>query len=315
MFRARTPLVLCVAFAIAGCRDGRAIQSDDARTKAATASAPAPPPPAPEASGAPSGDTAVSPVNSGVVAVAGSASATPATPPAPPAPKAKRRAGATGPLKVWTMGDSTAQPVGQALENIAHSDGRFKARTFFKNSSGLVNQNKADWYDIARKELATGAPDILVVSLGPNDAMDLTSKDKKERYTLASDGWTHEYARRMVGFAKMFEDKGVRVYLSGHVFDPEKKHAPMMKAVDSALAEAGSALENGAFFDTFALFTNADGTFQEQAEGPDGKLAATRGHDKLHLTGAGGHAAAKALWAKIVDDFALPPPEKVEKKK
>lgn len=213
------------------------------------------------------------------------------------------------------MGDSTAQPVGQALENIAHSDGRFKARTFFKNSSGLVNQNKANWYDIAKKELATGAPDVLVVSLGPNDAMDLTSKDKKERYTLASEGWTHEYARRMAGFAKMFEDQGVRVYLSGHVFDPEKKHAPMMKAVDSALAEAGSSLENGAFFDTFALFTNADGTFQEQAEGPDGKMAATRGHDKLHLTGAGGHAAAKALWAKIVDDFALPPAEKVEKKK
>jgi hypothetical protein len=314
MFRVRTPLVFCVALAFAGCRDGRAIQSDDARTKAAPA-----PAPALEASGSGSAAvTAVPPANSAVLAVAGSASATPAAsvaPAAPPAPRATRRAGATGPLKVWTMGDSTAQPVGQALENIAHSDGRFKARTFFRNSSGLVNQNKADWYDIAKKELATGAPDILVVSLGPNDAMDLTSKDKKERYTLASDGWTHEYARRMVGFAKMFEDKGVRVYLSGHVFDPEKKHAPMMKAVDSALAEAGSALENGAFFDTFALFTNADGTFQEQAEGPDGKLAATRGHDKLHLTGAGGHAAAKALWAKIVDDFALPPPEKVEKKK
>jgi len=56
-------------------------------------------------------------------------------------------------LRIWTVGDSTAQPIGQGVERNVNDTKDKRARTFFRNSTGLARREFYDWPKVAKKIL------------------------------------------------------------------------------------------------------------------------------------------------------------------
>lgn len=210
------------------------------------------------------------------------------------------------PVSVWVVGDSTAQPLDQGFAALHKADPRLRVRTFFKNSSGLLRTDVIDWPKTMRAELTNGAPAVVVLSFGPNDAQGMLVRGKRTPVNMGTEEWRDEYARRVRNFAELFLARGCRVYLLLQPFDEAKKHAPLMRDVNAAFAKAvllaGTGQDRLALFDVPALIER--GTQERAAASPDKKPAALKNADGIHLTFAGGAWVSRNLTERIAADAA-----------
>ena len=119
------------------------------------------------------------------------------------------------PFRIWTVGDSTAQALGEEFERETHGKPAYKSSLYFRNSSGLIRRDFHDWPKVVTGLLAN-PPDAVVISLGANDTQGMFAPDDAQvPVQPGTEGWKVEYTRRMDGFVRLFLDKGVRVYLVG----------------------------------------------------------------------------------------------------
>lgn len=207
-------------------------------------------------------------------------------------------------VPVWVVGDSTAQPLEQGFQALHKEDARLHVRTFFKNSSGLIRTDIIDWPKTMRAELANGAPAVVVLTFGPNDAQGMMVPGKRTPVSLGTEEWRDEYARRVRAFADLFLARGCLVYLLTQPFDETKKHAPVMRDVNAAFGKAvalpGDGQDRLALIDVPALIER--GAHERAAASPDKKPAPLKNADGIHLTFAGGKWLSRHLTERIAGD-------------
>ncbi len=132
-----------------------------------------------------------------------------------------------GARKVTVAGDSISVGLGAALRDAvdggAVGEGT-EVKVIGEPGTGLARADSFDW-NARLDELARDfPPDVLVFSLGSNDAQDLVDADGDVVVTMADDdAWDEEYSRRLAAAFDAFEDTGTTVVWVGHVRTEEDR--------------------------------------------------------------------------------------------
>jgi lysophospholipase L1-like esterase len=118
--------------------------------------------------------------------------------------------------KVTVAGDSISVGLGASLRE-AVDDG-VVVKVIGSGGTGLARPDNFDW-PARFEELARDfPPEVLVLSLGSNDAQDLADGGGGTVATMADeDGWDEEYRARLARSFDAFADTGTRVVWVGHV--------------------------------------------------------------------------------------------------
>ena len=143
------------------------------------------------------------------------ATPTPAPKPtAPPVAAGARAVTAAAPLRVKTIGDSFAQPLGIDMDKFASQSGVMEAESEHKISSGICLPEYYNWPARISQIMADDpAPEAVVLFLGANDDKVMQANGKKiEQLTPA---WREEYTRRAGAVMDIVGQRGARLYWVG----------------------------------------------------------------------------------------------------
>lgn len=124
--------------------------------------------------------------------------------------------------KVTVAGDSISVGIGAQLRAAAGDQRQVKVIGL--PGSGLAREDSFDW-PARLEELARDfPPEVLVLSLGSNDAQDLVDPDGSVAALLSDDeAWDREYSARLARSFDAFEDTDTTVVWLGHVRTAEDR--------------------------------------------------------------------------------------------
>lgn len=126
------------------------------------------------------------------------------------------------PAKVTIAGDSISVGLGAQLREQLPEGSDVKV--IGVEGSGLARADVYDWPGRLSELARDFPPDVLVLSLGSNDAQDLVTPTGEVRATLSDDGaWDEEYRSRLAAAFDVFEDTGTTVVWVGHVRTEEDR--------------------------------------------------------------------------------------------
>jgi hypothetical protein len=231
--------------------------------------------------------------------------ATPTTAPSPTPSATPSRPTSQHPLRILTVGDSMAQAMGQSLITVAADTGVARAKLDFRFSSGLTRPDFFDWPGHLAGVLAgRDRPDALVVVFGANDAQGMETSHGVLDFGTAA--WDAEYAERVAAVMRQATAAGVRVYWVGQPIARSSSYAHRMAALDAIYRGQAARHEGVAYVDSWPLFTDSHGEYAAYLPTSSG-LTLMRLPDGIHLTRAGGDRLARAVMAKIRQDWRLGP--------
>ncbi len=158
-------------------------------------------------------------------------------------------ASAGGEHKVTVAGDSISVGLGSQLRAVVEgADGAddVVVKVIGESGTGLARPDKFDWPTRIRELVADFPPDVLVFSVGSNDAQDLTDADGDVVVTMSEeDEWDAEYSRRL---AEVFDaarpadadEPTIEVVWVGHVRTAEDSVADTNRRVHRLAAEVAA---------------------------------------------------------------------------
>jgi lysophospholipase L1-like esterase len=118
--------------------------------------------------------------------------------------------------KVTVAGDSISVGLGAALRGVV--DSAVDVKVIGEEGSGLARPDVFDWPARLQELARDFPPTVLVLSLGSNDAQDLTDAAGTVVVTMADEAaWDDEYRRRLAVSFDAFADSDVQVVWVGHV--------------------------------------------------------------------------------------------------
>lgn len=203
---------------------------------------------------------------------------------------ADAQAAATGEQKVTVAGDSISVGLGASLRGVT-PDG-VVVKVIGEEGSGLARPDTFDWPTRLAELARDFPPTVLVLSLGSNDAQDLTTPDGEVVATMAdAEAWDAEYAARLEAAVAPFADTGTTVVWVGHVRTAEDPVADGNRRIHELATEVAAAHDHVEVADLAELLGTGDDEVAERCLEPDG----------LHLTVACLDEAA----AGLVDQLPL----------
>lgn len=219
-----------------------------------------------------------------------------------------RAASEAAPLTVWVVGDSTAQALGELLQNDVKDVPSFKAHTVHKNSSGLTRRDFYDWPAALSGALAEDAPDAAVISLGDNDAQAIQPEGSSEFFEVGAPQWITEYTRRLTAFVGQLTAAGSRVYLVGQPVMRDGAFDARIAVVDSAYRTVAAANPNITYVDSRALLSDDAGGYTDHLPGDGGAMVQVRNSDGIHLSLEGARWLARIVGREVAADYGLQGP-------
>ncbi len=218
-----------------------------------------------------------------------------------------RAVSAADPLTVWTIGDSTAQALGELLASKLADRPEVRTRTIHKNSTGLTRSDFYDWPAALPGILAEGAPDVVVVSLGDNDAQPLVPQGATGYVEVGDPAWTAEYTRRLRTLVEQLTAAGSRVYLVGQPTMRDPAFDARIRVVDDAYRAVAAADPRLTYVDSRALLGDDGAAYTDELPGPGGATVTVRSADGIHLSLEGARWMATVVGRQVLADYGLPP--------
>lgn len=193
--------------------------------------------------------------------------------------------------KITVAGDSISVGLGAELRSVAASAAgpRAVVKVIGEGGTGLARADRFDWPGRLRALAGSHPPDVVVFSVGSNDAQDLT--DASGRVVVANAdhaAWDGEYSRRLAEVFDAFEHTGTRVVWVGHVRTARPEVAVTNRRVQALAAAVASSRPWVAVRDLAELLHTGDVT-ATRCLAPDG----------LHLRVACLREADRALWPDL----------------
>ncbi|WP_232303696.1 DUF459 domain-containing protein [Pseudofrankia sp. DC12] len=209
------------------------------------------------------------------------------------------------PLRVLVTGDSLTESLGPTIANTAPATVR--AQTDTRYGTGLVRPDFFDWASHAREQVATRAPEVVVVALGANDAQGITMPNGQV-LPAGSSGWVDEYRRRALVVLRIWADDGHRrVYW---VSLPPARSSRMdgyFQQLNSAVADAVHQVPGTTFLDLGAELSD-HGHYSDYLRDAAGQSVLARTRDGVHYTLDGARIVATPVLARLASDFQLTSP-------
>jgi len=124
--------------------------------------------------------------------------------------------------KVTVAGDSISVGLGAAFRGVVPADTVVKV--IGVEGTGLARPDTFDWPTRLAELARDFPPQVLVLSLGSNDAQDLLDAQGRPVAAFAdTQAWEDEYAARLAASFDAFESTGTRVIWVGHVRTQEER--------------------------------------------------------------------------------------------
>lgn len=148
--------------------------------------------------------------------------------------------GATEPeYKVTVAGDSISVGLGAALRGAVDDDTVVKV--IGVEGTGLARPDTFDWPARLTELARDFPPQVLVLSLGSNDAQALVDAQGQPVAALAdTQAWEAEYATRLAASFDAFEGTGTKVVWVGHVRTQEERVGTVNRRVHEIATEVAA---------------------------------------------------------------------------
>lgn len=222
-------------------------------------------------------------------------------PPTTEAPPPLRTPTPEQPLRTLILGDSTAYEVGNALVR-SNTDGLLATEVLFKTSSGVTRPDFFDWPFYLRWVVDENPPELMLLSLGANDAQPIVGPDGVY-YQVHDEGWTTEYHRRVDEISRYIAERGVPLYWIGQPYAKSEGYSAGMDVINNVYEQVADEVDGVEFIDIWPALSGPDGEYLKTIEGPDGQPVEIRASDDIHLTEAGGDLAAALVWDVLRSDW------------
>jgi hypothetical protein len=258
--------------------------------------------------GGPSDQTAASapaadrPEPAPATTVAPTTTAPPSTTIAPPG-AALRAPTPDQPLTVWFSGDSTAFTIANALRS-QNTAGLLSIELREKISSGLSRPDFFDWNYFLGAVVDFNPPEVMVLSMGANDAQGVQAPDGTWHLDIHSPGWRDEYLRRVDELSRRITDKGTRLYWVGQPIAREPGYNAFVGVIDGIYQEVDARYDEVVYVDTYQQLADDTLSYTDFKPGPDGQPVKIRQDDGIHLERWGGELAAAEVLATMVRDWS-----------
>jgi len=162
------------------------------------------------------------------------------------------------------------------------------------NDVGFENY---DWPTLGAKEMTAVTPEIVVFIISTNDYPVALNKTLDAAGELA---WKAPYTKEVDDMMKVLEGSGRTVLWLGAPVLGDTKQNDAIKELNAVEKEVAKKHPKVVYFDTYALFADADGKYSTTVTDADGKTITARSGDGVHLTMDGANYLARAVF-KVVD--------------
>jgi uncharacterized protein len=217
-----------------------------------------------------------------------------------PSPSARQ------PLTILSVGDSLGEDLGWGMAAVLASDPHVRVVQDAVGSTGLANVAYYDWAAHLASDLARSKPQIVVVMLGGNDAVNFIQGGQYASF--GSTLWRKLYGQRvhtLIAEARRAHARVVWVGMPVMATTSVLRNADMrdLNSVYQQQAESGG---SALFVSTWKLFQGPRGGFAAYLRSPGGALEEVRDTDGVHIAPpAGDELVASAVVAAIDGTYGL----------
>lgn len=216
----------------------------------------------------------------------------------------RRRPTAQEPLRLLVAGDSMTEALGPVLEELAEETGVATAERALEYSSGLTRPDFFDWPAHLAALVDEHDPDVLVVSVGANDAQGIQTPAGPAPF--GTDPWVAEYRGRVAATMDLAAAEDRVVYWLGQPVMRSSTFDARMALLTSIFREEAGRRPGIRFVDTRPTFAGPDGGYTAYLPDASGTPVLVRRDDGIHLTPAGARRLAAQLMDLLGEDWPLP---------
>jgi hypothetical protein len=211
-------------------------------------------------------------------------------------PRVKRfRPTAERPLRVYVAGDSLSFEYGLAMGRLAASDAELEmiGAVDYHVASGLARPDFFNWPEQLNAQMDARDPDVVVFMVGSNDDQPLASPDG-HTYRDYTDPWRFEYSRRAGAVMDQVVASGRVIVWVGVPTVADAPRSAGYELLNQLVKTQADARPDAYFVDTFKLFRDRKGKFQQFLPDETGQVQKMRANDGVHFERAGGDRLARA---------------------
>jgi hypothetical protein len=210
------------------------------------------------------------------------------------------------PLRIYVAGDSLSFEYGLAMGRLAAADPELEMEgaVDYHVKTGLARPDFFNWPAQLDAQMKARKPDVVVLMVGSNDDQSLASPNGNT-YRDYTPGWKFEYSRRAAAVMDQVAATGRVIVWIGVpiIHDPNRSHGYQL--LNQLVKTQAEARRDAYFVDSYPLFQDKDGNYQQYLPDDSGQLVKMRANDGIHLERAGGDRLAHATLQLL--DRVYPP--------
>jgi len=213
------------------------------------------------------------------------------------------------PMRVWIGGDSLAIRSGESMiEDLPPlSGGAIEVvvpQIQQQVATGLARPEVLNWPEHLRSETERDDPDVVVLTVGINDAQPLTGEGGVGPF--GTEEWQAEYRRRVGGLMDQVLGEGRTLVWVGIPIVRDGGRDAQFQVINEIVRSEAELREGRVLFvDIYEMFKDHNGNYAEYLANDAGEIVKYREPDGIHLTPAGGDRVAAEVFGTIAENFDL----------
>jgi hypothetical protein len=215
-------------------------------------------------------------------------------------------AGSEKPVRIAFLGDSMSDGIWSGLVRLTSKEAclkdRFTLGRYGENGTGFTRSDKFDWPTETKVIIEEFHPDLIVVSMGLNDAQSIVERSKA-RTDYGKPAWSKKYEDIVAEFLASASAAPAGVLWVGNPVLRDKTSQSAAQERNRLYSDAIAGFGNPKVFYVKPWQLNAAGDDSFQAYGPDpnGSRAQIRAADEVHFTSLGYDLVGAYLMPIILD--------------
>jgi hypothetical protein len=224
----------------------------------------------------------------------------PDTPPAEPVPEPPK---IFNPARVLLLGDSMMlEGLGPQLQRELKKYAGLEVSRDGRYGTGLTRLDAFDWLAYFDQMLTTYTPNLVILTLGANDAQDiLVPEGPKKRIRLGGEEWNAIYSGRVAALLNQAAARQAQVFWVGLPIMGREPYGRRIAGINALVAEVCTAAPNCRFWDSWLAVADGRERYSSFIRDEQGKSVRVRAKDAIHLTEDGGRVMAAKFLAETAD--------------
>ncbi len=193
---------------------------------------------------------------------------------------------------VLLLGDSMiAGSLGSAIATGLSGDPNQRLVRAVQTATGLNRPDVFDWMKVIPSLLERENPQLIVCSLGANDATDIRNGDRVLEFAQA--GWRTAYNKRVVAMMRLLATQQARVLWLGLPPMRDRSFSERARYLNGIFARAAKEVPKVEYFDLEMLVSAPNGEYATFMRNQEGRFARMRMDDGVHYAPSGARWIAR----------------------